>query len=173
MYHKYFTKYKFNEKTNNLDESLVGIETQLDYKTCKEYRHYFWFMFKMMVGFLIVMWALVVAGGVGTNFEGEFVIGVACCIPLSVVLITVCLTLGVKGYDLTLSDEEVREAYRYNSRWEVLQLHNKEQIAIMEKWREEHPFEEKVRVALETKNSNAVADVIRILISEENTGEFL
>lgn len=166
-YLKYFTKYKFNPDKNELEEHFQKIETQLTYNECKAYREYFWFMFKIMIGFLIAMWALVIASGVGTNFEGEFIVGVACCIPLSIVLITVCLTLGIKGYDLTLSDEEVEEAYRYNSKWEVLQLHNKEQIAIMEKWREEHPFEEKVRKALESRNSNDVAEVIKMILDKE------
>lgn len=168
-YHKYFTKYKFNEKTNNLDESFVGIETQLDYKTCKEYRKYFWFMFKIMLGFLIAMWALVVASGVGTNFEGEFIIGVACCIPLSIILIMICLTLGVKGYDLFLPEEECELAFKNNKEYQELQKHNTTELTIMHEWREKHPFEEKVRKALKSKNGNDVAEVIKMILEQETT----
>ena len=167
MYHKYFTKYRFNEQTNNLDESVVGIETQLEYKTCKEYRKYFWFMFKIMIGFLIVMWSLVVASGVGTNFEGEFIVGVACCIPLSIVLITVCLTLGIKGYDLVLSKEDCELAFKNNKEYQELLEHNATELIIMYQWRERHPFEEKVRQALESKNGNDVANVIKMILEKE------
>ena len=124
-------------------------------------------MFKIMVGFLIAMWALVIGSGFGTNFEGEFIIGVACCIPLSIVLITVCLTLGINGYDLILSKEEVEEAYRDNTTYQVLKLHNIEQLSIMQEWRDSHPFEEKVRKALESKNGNDVAYVIKMILEKE------
>ena len=166
-YSKYFTKYQFNPEKNQLEEHFQQIETKLDYKTCRAYRQYFWFMFKIMIGFLIAMWSLVIGSGFGTNFEGEFIIGVACCIPLSIILVVVCLTLGINGYDLVLSREEVEEAYRYNSKYEVLQLHNKEQIAIMQEWRNNHPFQEKVRQALESKNGNDVAELIKMILEKE------
>ena len=165
-YSKYFTKYQFNPEKNELEEHFQMIETQLTYSECKAYRQYFWFMFKIMLGFLIAMWALVVASGVGTNFEGEFIVGVACCIPLSVVLITVCLTLGIKGYDLILSKEECELAFKNNKEYQELQKHNATELEIMYEWRERHPFEEKVRKALESKNGNDVAEVIKMILEK-------
>ena len=166
-YSYYFSRYKFNPDKNELEERFERIDTEIEYRECKAYRKYFWFMFKIMIGILLVMWSLVVASGFSTNFEGEFIIGVACCVPLSIVLITVCLTFGIKGYDLQLSKEEIEEVYKYNSRYEVLKLHNMEQISIMHEWRKNHPFEEKVRKALESKNGNDIADVIKMILERE------
>ena len=65
-------------------------------------------MFKIMIGFLLAIWSLIVGVGFSTNFQGgDYICGVACCVPLSIVMIVVCLTLGIKGYDLELSKEEV------------------------------------------------------------------
>ena len=42
-----------------------------------------------------------------------------------------------------------------------------EQLSIMQEWRDAHPFEEKVRKALESKNGNDVAEVIKMILEKE------
>ena len=37
----------------------------------------------------------------------------------------------------------------------------------MWEWREKHPFEERVRKALETKNSNDIAKLIQLLLDKD------
>ena len=168
VYSKHFTKYDFNPDKNELEKHTQVIQTQLTYKNCKAYRKYFWFMFKMMLGFLLFLWSVVLAAGFSTNFQGAgYVVGFSCCIPFSLVVITVCMTIGCCGYDLELEKEEIEQAYKDNVKYIELQKHNADEFSKMYQWRRKHPFEEKVRKALESKNGNDVAEVIKLILEME------
>ena len=66
--------------------------------------------------------------------------------------------------DLSLSEEALKEAYKNNPEYIKLQQHNENELLLMKEWRNNHPFEEKVRKALKSKNGNDVAAVIKMVL---------
>ena len=167
-YQKYFTKYTFNPTKNDLDCTSVQLETELTWKDCKEYRAYFWFMLKIGLGVSSAIWALILGIGfsAGVN-DSDFICGLVCGIPLTLLFTFICILMGAKGYDLSLSSEEARRVFADTVEYIELESHNTNEEIRMWEWRQHHPLEEKIRKALESKNSVDIANLLIHLLETE------
>lgn len=167
-YFGYFEKYEFNPKTNNMDSELVTLSTKVTYKNCKEFREYFWIsLIKYLVVALITGGLCLFLGVTSTDVEKEKV-GIVLSIVFPALIILFGLANSIFGWSFEFTQEEKVAWFRWNEPAYVdLQIHNHEEFECRDEWRENHPFEEKVRKALESKNGNDVAEVIKMILEKE------
>ena len=157
----YFDKYTFNEKTNDLEiDRTTKIATKISLKTHAGYREDFfvslirtliYLAIDLFVGWIISTQSLV--GGIVFSVltgGGIIALGVMMCL-----------------LDYCPESDELSELYKDVPEYIELQKHNANELERMAVWRENHPFEEKVRKAMQSKNSNDIADVIKSILDRE------
>ena len=161
-----FEKFKYDEKTNTLEWNPEKLTCTIRYKECKEFRDYFWttlfhtFLFIFLVGGFSIF-----CGWCANDMLTSFIV--------SGVFSSIILLLGLMwaflGWDFGFvdPDRQIEFINKNNNQYDELQKLNKIELEKCEKWREEHPFEEKVRKALESKNGNDVADVIKMILEKK------
>jgi hypothetical protein len=167
-YFGYFEKYEFNPKTNNMDSEIVALSTKVNYKNCKEFRQYFWIaLIKYFIAALITGGLCLFLGLTSTDLEKEKAgIVLSIVFPSSAILFG--LANSIFGWSFEFDKSELIDWFRWNEPAYVdLQMHNHKEFERRDEWRENHPFEEKVRKALESKNGNDVADVIKMIMEKE------
>ena len=167
-YFGYFEKYTFNPKTNNMDSEFVRLETNIIYKNCKEFREYFWSsLIKYFIFALLTCGLCLFLGLTSTDVDKEKV-GIALSIVFPSVIILFGLANSIFGWSFEFTQEEkVAWFNRNENAYTELQIHNHKEFERRDEWREDHPFEEKVRKALESKNGNDVADVIKMILDKD------
>ena len=167
-YFGYFEKYEFNPKTNNLDREIVTLSTKVTYKNCKEFRQYFWIaLIKYFIAAVITGGLCLFLGLTSANVEKEKV-GIVLSIVFPTFIVLFGLANSIFGWSFEFTQEEKVDWFKWNENaYTELQIHNHKELERRDEWREEHPFEEKVRKALESKNGNDVADVIKMILEKE------
>ena len=167
-YFGYFEKYTFNPETNNMDSEIVTLSTKVTYKNCKEYRQYFWVsLIRYLVTALLVGGLCLFLGLISTNVEKEK-IGIVLSIVFSSIIILFGLANSIFGWSFEFTQEEKVDWFNHSENaYTELQIHNHKEFERRDEWRENHPFEEKIRRALECKNGNDIADVIKMLLERE------
>ena len=170
-YFGYFEKYEFNPKTNSIDSEIVTLSTKVTYKNCKEFRHYFWIsLIKYLIAALFTCGGLclfLVLSSTYANAE-EKIVGIILSIIFTSIIILFGLANSTFGWSFEFDKSELIDWFRWNEESYVeLQMHNHKEFEIRDEWRENHPFEEKIRKALESKNGNDVADVIKMNLDKE------
>ena len=167
-YFGYFVKYEFNPKTNNMDRELETLSTNVTYKNCKEFRYYFWIsLIKYLVAALITCGLCLLLGLTSTEAEKEQV-GIVLSIVFPSIIILFGLANSIFGWSFEFDKSELIDWFRWNEESYVeLQTHNHKEFEKRDEWRKNHPFEEKVRKALESKNGNDVADVIKMILERD------
>lgn len=167
-YFGYFEKYEFNPKTNNMDRELVHLETSVNYKNCKEFRQYFWISLikYLVVALLTGIFCLLL--GLTSNDAGDEKVGIVLSIVFSSIIILFGLANSIFGWSFEFTQEEKIDWFNRNENaYTELQIHNHKEFERRDEWRENHPFEEKVRKALESKNGNDIVEVIKIILEKE------
>ena len=167
-YFGYFEKYKFNPKTNDMDSEIVTLSTKVTYKNCKEFRQYFWIaLIKYFIAAVITGGLCLFLGLTSTDVEREEA-GIVLSIVFPSTTILFGLANSIFGWSFEFTKQEKIDWFRLNeTAYTELQIHNHKEFEIRDEWRENHPFEEKVRKALESKNGNDVAEVIKIILERE------
>ena len=167
-YFGYFEKYEFNPKTNNMDSEIVILSTKVTYKNCKEFREYFWIaLIKYLITALLTGGLCLFLGLTSTNVEKEKV-GIALSIVFPSLIILFGLANSIFGWSFEFTQQEKVAWFNHNENaYTELQIHNHKEFEYRDEWREHHPFEEKVRKALESKNGNDVAEVIKMILDKE------
>lgn len=167
-YFGYFEKYTFNPQTNNMDGELVTLSTNVTYKNCKEFREYFWIsLIKYLIASLIIGGLCLFLGLTSTDVEKEQT-GIVLSIVFPTLIILFGLANSIFGWSFEFTQEEkVAWFNRNENTYTELQIHNHKELERRDEWRENHPFEEKVRKALESKNGNDVAEVIKMILDKE------
>ena len=167
-YYGYFKKYEFNPKTNNMDRELVTLSTKVTYKNWKEFRQCFWsYLIKYLV-FALLTGAFCLFLGLTSNDTGDEKVGIVLSIVFPSIIILFGLANSIFGWSFEFTQEEKMDWFdRNENAYTELQIHNHKEFEIMDEWRKEHPFEESVRKALESKNSNDVADVIKMILERD------
>jgi hypothetical protein len=167
-YFGYFERYEFNPKTNNMDREIVTLSTKVTYKNCKEFREYFWIsLIKYLIAALITGGLCLLLGLTSTDTEKEKV-GIVLSIVFPSLIILFGLANSIFGWSFEFTQQEKIDWFRWNeAAYTELQIHNHKEFEIRDEWRENHPFEEKVRKALESKNGNDIADVIKMILEKE------
>lgn len=167
-YFGYFEKYEFNPKTNNMDRELVTLSTKVTYKNCKEFRQYFWVsLIKYLVVALLTGVFCLLLGLTSNDTEDEKV-GIVLSIVFPSIIILFGLANSTFGWSFEFDKSELIDWFRLNEESYVeLQIHNHKEFEIRDEWRENHPFEEKVRKALESKNGNDIVEVIKVILEKE------
>lgn len=167
-YFGYFEKYEFNPKTNNMDSEIVTLSTKVTYKNCKEFRHYFWIsLIKYLIAALLIGGVCLFMGLTSTDVEKEKV-GIVLSVVFPSLIILFGLANSIFGWSFEFNKSELIDWFKWNEAAYVeLQMHNHKEFEIRDEWRENHPFEEKVRKALESKNGNDVAGVIKMILERE------
>lgn len=158
-----FEKYYFNPELNDLkvDFNYI-IETKISLKRDKNYRDHFLATLAQTVIYLIIIFLA------GWAISSESIIG---AIVFSAILGFITAAVGVSFalFNYYCDDKSVLiDLYKDVEEYQKLQVHNLAELDAMENWRARHPFEEKVRKAMKSKNSNDVADVIKMIL-ERNT----
>ena len=77
---------------------------------------------------------------------------------------------SIFGWSFEFEDSKEKENYfrdYYPEEYKELLEHNWKVFEETETWRANHPFEEKVRIAMESKNSNDIAEVIRMILDKD------
>lgn len=167
-YYGYFEKYEFNPKTNNMDSEIVTLSSKVTYKNCKEFREYFWIaLIKYLVLALLTGGLCLFLGLTSIDVEKEKV-GIVLSIVFPSLIILFGLANSIFGWSFEFTQEEKVDWFNHNeSAYTELQIHNYKEFEHRDEWRENHPFEEKVRKALESKNGNDVAEVIKMILEKE------
>lgn len=167
-YFGYFEKYEFNPKTNNMDSGLVTLSTKVTYNNCKEFREYFWIsLIKYLVAALLIGGLCLFLRLTSTDVEKEK-IGIILSIVFPTLIILFGLANSIFGWSFEFTQEEKIDWFNRNENaYTELQIHNHKELERRDEWRENHPFEEKVRKALESKNGNDVAEVIKMILEKE------
>lgn len=167
-YFGYFEKYIFNPQTNNMDSEIVTLSTKVTYKNCKEFRQYFWSsLVKYLVAALLTCGLCLFLGLTSADVEKEKT-GIVLSIVFPSLIILFGLANSIFGWSFEFNKSELIDWFRWNEESYVeLQLHNHKEFERRDEWRENHPFEEKVRKALESRNGNDVADVIKMILDKE------
>lgn len=167
-YFAYFEKYKFNPETNSIYSRSIKLETNINYKNCKEFRQYFWIsLIKYLVASLLTGGLCLFLGLTSTDVEKEKV-GIVLSIVFPAFIILFGLANSIFGWSFEFTQEEKVDWFNHNENaYTELQIHNHREFERRDEWRENHPFEEKVRKALESKNGNDVADVIKMILEKE------
>ena len=102
----------------------------------------------------IISIPLIIAGGVICEHVSWW--GILLCI--FAMLSWVYILIAEEKYFIWLESTVESDANHYFQT--VIEPHNNEQQSLADKWREQHPLEEKCRLAM-SKNPNYVADLIR------------
>ena len=167
-YFGYFEKYTFNPKTNNIYSKSIKLETTINYKNCKEFRQYFWIsLIKYLVFALFICGLCLFLGLTSTDIEDEKV-GIVLSIVFPSIIILFGLANSIFGWSFEFTQEEKVAWFNHNeTAYTELQIHNHKEFERRDEWRENHPFEEKVRKALESKNGNDVAEVIKMILDKD------
>ena len=167
-YFGYFEKYKFNTETNHMDSEFVRLETNITYKNCKEFRKYFWIaLIKYVVAALLVCGLCLFLGLTSSEIRDEK-IGIVFGIVFSALIIVFGLANSIFGWSFEF--EQSNLVNWFNSHcldYAILQKENMQEYQEQQRWRDAHPFEEKVRKALESKNGNDVAELIKMILEME------
>ena len=162
-YRHYFEKYHFNEKTNELE---INRDTRLSVKVTlrenKTYREQFISLMIQTVIYLVIVLAVGLVIALGDRAVSGIVFS-------SIVgSLTVVAGLFWAFNDYTPKDKvELSNLFNDNEEYIKLQEHNHRELERMQEWRNNHPFEEKVRKAMQSKNSNDIAEVIRIILEKD------
>ena len=164
----YFEKYEFNPKTNNMDKELIRLETSVNYKNCKEFRQYFWSsLIKYLITALLIGAFCLFLGLTSNDIEDEKV-GIVLSIVFPSIVILFGLANSIFGWSFEFDKSELIDWFSWNENDYVeLQLHNHKEFERRDEWRENHPFEEKVRKALESRNGNDIVEVIKVILEKE------
>ena len=167
-YFGYFEKYEFNPKTNNMDSEIVTLSTKVTYKNCKEFRWYFWIsLIKYLIAALLTCGLCLFLGLTSADLEKEKV-GIVLSIVFPSIIILFGLANSIFGWSFEFTQEEKIDWFNHNeSAYTELQIHNHKEFERRDEWRKNHPFEEKVRKALESKNGNDVAEVIKMILERD------
>lgn len=167
-YYGYFERYEFNPQTNNMDSEFVTLSTKVTYKNCKEFRQYFWIsLIKYLIAALFTGGLCLFLGLTSNDIEDEKV-GIVLSIIFPTLIILFGLANSIFGWSFEFDNSELIDWFRWNeAAYTELQIHNHKEFEIRDELRENHPFEEKVRKALESKNGNDVADVIKMILEKE------
>lgn len=167
-YIAYFKKYKFNPKTNDMDSEIVTLSTKVTYKNCKEFRHCFWISLIKYLAAALLIGAFCLFLGLTSNDIGDEKIGIVLSIIFSSIVILFGLANSIFGWSFEFTQEEKLDWFSRNENAYIeLQMHNYKEFEIRDRWRENHPFEEKIRKALESKNGNDLAEVIKMILEKE------
>lgn len=162
---EYVQKFKFNEKLNVLDYKFEKIIFNIKYKECKEFRNYFWVtLSRTFLCMLLICGFCIFAGWCCEEIDVGAI--------MAVLFGTASLILGfcsaLFGWDFFFeSKEEKQKWFEKEESYRKIKENNSIEIAKCEEWRKNHPFEESVRKALESKNSNDVADVIKMILERD------
>ena len=98
----------------------------------------------------------------------EKIVGIVLSIVFTSIIILFGLANSIFGWSFEFDKSELIDWFRWNEESYVeLQTHNHKEFEKRDEWRKNHPFEEKVRKALESKNGNDVADVIRMILERD------
>ena len=167
-YFGYFKRYEFNPKTNSMDSELVTLSTKVTYRNCKEFRQYFWSsLIKYLITALLIGAFCLFLGLTSNDVEDEKV-GIVLSIVFPSIVILFGLANSIFGWSFEFDKSELINWFSWNeTAYTELQIHNHKEFEIRDEWRENHPFEEKVRRAIESKNGNDVADVIKMILEKE------
>lgn len=169
-YIAYFEKYKFNKDKNELDYDLVLYTFNIRYKDYKPRREQFWIS---LLGYFIV--ATLILGftllcGFTSDKPNADNIGIIMGAVFFSSLFILGLLNSIFGWSFEFEDSKEKENYfrdYYQEEYKELLDHNLKIFKETEMWRADHPFEEKVRIALESKNSNDIAEVIKMILDKE------
>lgn len=162
-YRHYFEKYHFNEKTNDLEidrDNRLSVKVTL--RENKTYREQFistllqmgiYLIIVLLVGLIIALGDKASSGIIFSSIVGS---------------LTLFVGLFWAFNDYTPKDKvELGNLFSDNEEYIKLQQHNNKELERMQEWRDNHPFEEKVRKAMQSKNSNDIAEVIRIILEKD------
>lgn len=147
------THYHFDEGTNSMEISQTEVT--------REFEGTFWLGFTVVLAYLIFAVGIggALAGVLCALITGEPLFVLACCSLFFLLL----------GFPVVnLYDDLVRKRTAELGTWDDIisqeRLEQQQEEQKMKAWRDTHLLEEAVRVAMETKNPNAVADLLREVV---------
>lgn len=157
-----FEKYYFNPELNDLEVDFnYIIETKISLKRDKDYRDYFLATLAQTMLYVVIILL------VGWGISSQSVIG---AIIIDIILGSITIVIGVcfALFNYYCDDKSILiDLYKDVEEYQKLQAHNLAELDAMENWRARHPFEEMVRKAMKSKNSNDVADVIKMILERD------
>lgn len=169
-YIAYFEKYKFNKDKNELDYDLVPYTFNIRYKDYKPRREQFWIsLLRYFIGATLILGFALLCGFTSDKPDSDK-IGIILGIIFFSSLFILGLLNSIFGWSFEFEDNEEKENYfrdYYPEEYKELLEHNQKVFEETETWRANHPFEEKVRIAMESKNSNDIAEVIRMILDKD------
>ena len=167
-YFGYFEMYEFNPKTNIMDSELVTLSTKVTYKNCKEFREYFCIaLIKYLVAALLTCGLCLFLGLTSTDLEKEKV-GIVLSIVFPSIITLFGLANSIFGWSFEFTQQEKIDWFNRNeTAYTELQIHNHKELERRDEWRANHPFEERIRKAMESKNSNDIAEAIKMILDKD------
>ena len=169
-YIAYFEKYKFNKDKNELDYDLVPYTFNIRYKDYKPRREQFWISFIRYFIVAILILGFTLLCGFTSDKPNADNVGIIMGIVFFSSLFILGLLNSIFGWSFEFEDSKEKENYfrdYYPEEYKELLEHNHKVFEERDGWRANHPFEEKVRIAMESKNSNDIAEVIRMILDKD------
>lgn len=152
-----FTYKTFNSNTNDFDVESKTVWKEVDKDTARKYNKFR--LIQHICGILLLpMFISTIAFAVlATECNGLFIFGFV----FSLVGLCGCVYYAI---DLDNKEDAICERFRetnFDDEKQEYETYNAEQMALAEKWREAHPFEEKIRMAKTRGSSVDIAEMVK------------
>lgn len=154
---RHFTYKTFNPNTNDFDKEIKTVWKDADKATEKK--------LKIFNAIRTICWWLLLPSILGALTCGACADAISMWFVLgffgSLFLVGACIYYGV---DMDIREDRIYENFREeNFEEEEIEWlrYNREQEGIASEWREEHPFEEKIRMAQTRGSSVDIAEMVK------------